>query len=84
MTHVFYSAALAAAHEIIWQDATARRSRFRDSMGTRERKFYTVSGEEVEGNLTAETAELPESLAAKYPDAEYRGEGVYARAQKMV
>ena len=53
-------------------------------MGTREKKFYFVDGEEVEGNLTSETAELPERLAARYPDAEYRGEGALTRVAKMV
>jgi len=78
MTHVFYSAALSAVHQRIW-DTKA----FHPSMGTRERKFYTVDGEEVEGNLTADSSELPERLAEKYPDAEYRGEGVLTRTQKV-
>lgn len=78
MAHVFYSAALAAVHQKIW-DTKA----FHASMGTRERKFYTVDGEEVEGNLTADSSELPAKLAAKYPDAEYRGEGVLTRTQKV-
>lgn len=78
MPHVFYSAALARVHQKIWETKA-----YRQSMGTRERKFYTVGGEEVEGNLEAETAELPERLAARYPDAVYRGEGVVVRTQQM-
>ena len=84
MPHVFYSANLAATHEKIWQDAASSKPRFKESMGTREKKFYFVDGEEVEGNLTSETAELPERLAARYPDAEYRGEGALTRVAKMV
>ncbi len=78
MPHVFYSQALATAHHKIWNTAA-----FRKSMATWERKFYTVEGEEVEGNLEAEAAELPERLAARYPDAVYRGEGVITRTQQM-
>lgn len=78
MPHVFYSAALARVHQAIWETKA-----YRDSMGTRERKFYTVAGEEVEGNLESASAELSERMAAKYPDAEYRGEGVLTRTQGM-
>lgn len=80
MPHVFYSAALDRAHQLIWNEP---RQNFRKSMATWERRYYSVEGEEVEGNLESATAELPEALAARYPDAEYRGEGVITRTQGM-
>lgn len=78
MPHVFYSAALARVHQKIWETKA-----YRQSMGTRERKFYTVDGEEVEGNLESDASELSERMAGKHPDAEYRGEGVLTRTQRM-
>lgn len=79
MPHVFYSAALARAHQIIWSTKA-----YRSSISLTERKFYTVDGQEVEGNIEADASELSERMAGKYPDAEYRGEGVLTRTQKMV
>lgn len=81
MPHVFFSAALDTIHQKIWTENG--KQNFRKSMATWERKFYGIGGEEVEGNLEAETAELPERLAARYPDAVYRGEGVVVRTQQM-
>jgi hypothetical protein len=78
MPHVFYSANLAAVHRKIWANPN-----FQKSMATWERKFYGVEGSEVEGNLESATAELPASVAAKYPDAEYRGEGEIIRTVSM-
>lgn len=78
MPHVFYSPALAGAHSKIWNNRA-----FQRSMATWERRFYGIDGQEVEGNLTAESAELPEAVAAKYPDAEYRGEGEVVRTMQM-
>lgn len=78
MPHVFYSATLAATHAKIWSNPA-----FHKSMATWERKFYGIEGQEVEGNLTAEGAELPEKLASRYPDAEYRGEGEIIRTVQM-
>jgi hypothetical protein len=75
MPHVFYSANLAAAHQVIWQDAAKTKSRFGRSMATWERKLYGIGGEQVEGNLESATAELQEKLATRYPDAVYLGEG---------
>lgn len=83
MPHVHYSAALAAAHDKIWQDAAKSQSKFSRSMAKWERKFYGIGGEEVEGNLESETADLPERLAAKYPDAVYLGEGEVVNTIKM-
>ena len=82
MPHVFYSQTLDNIHQRIWNESG--RSNLRKSMATWERKLYSVEGVgEVEGNLESATAELPERLAAKYPDAEYRGEGVITRTQGM-
>ena len=78
MPHVFYSAALAATHQKIWGNPA-----FHKSMATWERKFYSVDGEEVEANLESETAELPAGAAARYPDAQYLGEGNFSRAVRM-
>lgn len=75
MPHVFYSAALAAVHQKIWQDAATMKPKFARSMATWERKLYGIGGEQVEGNLESATAELNERLATKYPDAVYVGEG---------
>ena len=82
MPHVFYSQTLANIHDRIWNEPN-NKPNFRKSMATWERKFYTIGGEEVEGNLEADAAELPERLAAKCPDAVYRGEGVITRTQQM-
>lgn len=82
MPHVFFSQALANIHDRIWTEPN-NKPNFRKSMATWERKFYSIDGEEVEGNLEAATAELPERLAAKYPDAVYRGEGVVTRTAGM-
>lgn len=75
MPHVFYSAALAAVHQKIWQDSANVKSKYSRSMATWERKLYGIGGEQVEGNLESATAELNERLAGKYPDAVYLGEG---------
>ncbi len=82
MPHVFFSQALANIHDRIWTEPN-NKPNFRKSMATWERKFYGIDGEEVEGNLEADAAELPERLAAKYPDAVYCGEGIVTRVQRM-
>lgn len=78
MPHVFYSPALAAAQQMIWSNIN-----YHPSMKVWERKFYTVNGAEVEGNLESTTSELPEKLATRYTDAEYRGEGEITRTLSM-